>query len=95
MTSERFPPRGHPSDDAAGPKWVSLATAPDQLTAEMWQEVLWDEAIPSMLAPHDAVSFLGVAATPVRLMVPLEVEGRAREVLADVVVAWEARDADM
>lgn len=64
--------------------WVPVATAPDQLTAEMWQQVLLQEGIPSMLDPHDAISFLGVASTPVRLMVPEGMVAEAGEALAGI-----------
>ena len=30
-------------------KWVTLAMAPDQLTAEMWCELLRNEGIPAMV----------------------------------------------
>ena len=50
--------------------------------AEMWQQLLRNEAIPSMLAPQDAISFLGVSPTPVRLLVPQEMVVRAQELLA-------------
>ena len=63
-------------------KWGLLATAPDQLTAEMWAEILHNEGVPARIKPEDVVSFLGVSAMPCRLLVP---EGRiaeARAVLA-------------
>jgi hypothetical protein len=60
-------------------KWEYLTTAPDQLTAEIWLEILQNEGIPAMLEPSDAVSFLGVSAMPCRLMVP---EGLVKEALA-------------
>jgi hypothetical protein len=62
------------------PRWVPLTTAPDQLTAEIWRGLLESEGIPAMLAPGDAASYLGLAATPCRLLVPdavLEVARRA------------------
>jgi hypothetical protein len=64
-------------------KWVLLATAPDQLTAEMWAKLLRDEGIPATLKPGDAVSFLGVSAMPCRLLVPDGRVGEARAVLAE------------
>ncbi len=60
-------------------KWEYLTTAPDQLTAEIWQQLLQSEGIPAVIEPRDAVSFLGVSAMPCRLMVP---EGLAKEALA-------------
>jgi hypothetical protein len=60
-------------------KWQYLTTAPDQLTAEIWQELLQNEGIPTVLEPRDAISFLGISALPCRLMVP---EGLVKEALA-------------
>lgn len=62
--------------------WSYVATAPDQLTAELWQQLLSEDAIPSMLAPQDTISFLGLSSAPVRLMVPSDLEIRARNLLA-------------
>lgn len=72
----------HERPDDEETRWVSATTAPDQLMAEMWQQLLRNEAIPSMLAPQDAISFLGVSPTPVRLLVPKEMVVRAQELLA-------------
>ena len=60
-------------------KWEYLTTAPDQLTAEIWQTLLQNEGIPAVIEPRDAVSFLGISAMPCRLMVP---EGLVKEALA-------------
>lgn len=92
--ADRGLPESHRRSEDAGDdtRWTAVATAPDQLTAEMWQQVMWQEMIPAMLDPHDAVSFMGVASTPVRLIVPAELASRAREVLADIQDAadyWE------
>ncbi len=46
-------------------KWALLTTAPDELTAEMWAEILHSEGIPARIKPGDAVSFLGVSANMV------------------------------
>ncbi|MBI4298843.1 MAG: DUF2007 domain-containing protein [Chloroflexi bacterium] len=62
-------------------KWVYLATAPDQLTAEIWRELLWQERISAEIRASDAVSFLGVSPYPCRLMVPEEEQQRAKEIL--------------
>lgn len=74
-------------DEDEDPKWTPVVTAPDQLTAEMWQEAMLAESVPCMLAPQDTISFMGLAAFPVRLMVPLEMRARAREILAGLVEA--------
>lgn len=64
-------------------KWVDVATAPDQLTAEMWCELLRNEGIPAMVQPSDAVSFLGVSMRGSRVMVPEERRAEAAAVLTE------------
>ena len=50
-------------------KWVVFATAPDQIMAEIWvQLVRVPKRIPCRLQPGDTTNFLGVSAAPVRLM---------------------------
>jgi hypothetical protein len=82
MNGRNAPDRGRPDESGGEIRWICVATAPDQMVAEMWQEVLRDESIPSMLAPEDAISFMGLTPTPVRLMVPEPLMGRATETLA-------------
>jgi hypothetical protein len=67
----------------AKPKgWVVLTTAPDQVTAEMWLDILSQQGILAMINPEDDVSFLGVSNIPCRIMVaPADLE-RAQEVIA-------------
>jgi hypothetical protein len=62
-------------------KWVHLATAPDQITAEIWVDILRQEGITAMIRPSDAVSFLGVSAVSCRVQTREEDLVRAREVL--------------
>lgn len=62
-------------------KWVTLAIAPDQLTAEMWCELLGNDGIAAMVQPSDAVSFLGVLATACRVVVPEDRREEAAAVL--------------
>jgi hypothetical protein len=62
-------------------KWVHLATAPDQITAEIWVDILRQEGITAMIRPSDAVSFLGVSAVSCRVQTREEDLARAREVL--------------
>ena len=57
-------------------RWVYLTTAPDQITAEMWSELLRNEEIPAMVRAGDTTSFLGISNAPCRLMV---LEGRLEE----------------
>jgi hypothetical protein len=65
--------------------WVHLATAPDQLTAELWLAILRDAGIAAMIHPSDAASYLGVAGFGCRLQVREDDLARAREVLGDEV----------
>jgi len=69
---------------AKAKKWVVLTTAPDQLTAEMWQDILLQEGIPAMVNPADAVSFLGVSSFPCRIMVAPGYLKQAKEILASL-----------
>jgi uncharacterized small protein (DUF1192 family) len=63
---------------------VVLTTAPDQVTAGMWQDILSQQGIPAMINPEDDVSFLGVSNIPCRIMVlPADLE-RAQAVLASL-----------
>lgn len=62
-------------------RWTLLTIAPDQLTAEMWQEILKEQGIPTMLSPEDAVSFLGISALPCRIMVSPHQLEQARQLL--------------
>jgi hypothetical protein len=66
-----------------GEDWVHLATAPDQLTAELWLGILRDEGIAAIIRPSDAVSFLGVAAFGCRVQVREPDLERAREILGE------------
>jgi hypothetical protein len=61
--------------------WSVVGTADDQLTAELWRGLLEAQSIPSMLAPADAVSFLGVSAVPCRVLVPEQSIDAARRAL--------------
>ncbi len=64
-------------------RWAHLATAPDQLTAEMWVELLHNAGIGAMVRTSDAVSYLGIAAFGCRVQVPEEELERAREVIGE------------
>ncbi len=64
-------------------KWEVAGTAPDQVTAEIWCDILQQAGIPAMIEPRDAVSFLGVSPFPCRVMAPEDVVSQAREILED------------
>jgi len=69
---------------AKAKKWRVLTTAPDQLTAEMWQDILRQQGVVVMVNPEDTVSFLGVSVFPCRIMVAPGDLKRAKEILASL-----------
>ena len=62
-------------------KLVHLATAPDQLTAELWVSILRDQGIDAMIHPSDAVSYLGLSSFSCRVQVPASQLHRAHELI--------------
>lgn len=64
--------------------WARLATAPDQLTAEVWCELLRNADIPAMLEPQDTASYLGVFGMPCGLLVEAGRLAEARLLLETV-----------
>lgn len=64
-------------------RWVTLTTAPDQLAAEMWSELLNQHGIPTLVRAGDTSSFLGVSAYPCRILVNDEYLDEARQFLKD------------
>ena len=66
-------------------EWVVFATAPDQLTAEMWQDLLSQANIRCQLRAGDTFGFLGVSASPVRLVTPPEDAEVARDALETLI----------
>lgn len=65
-------------------KWVCAATAPDQLVAEMWRELLVGQGIAAVVRSGDTASYLGVSAYPCRVLVrELDLDS-AKRVLATI-----------
>lgn len=64
-------------------RWVYLATAPDQLTAELWANLLQNEGLPVQVRGGDTSSFLGVTVVPCRLMVLEDRLEEARQIMAE------------
>ena len=85
-------PRPEPesSFESSAVDWAVVGTAPDQLTAELWRGLLDERGIPAILAPGDAVSFLGVSGTPCRLLVD---ERRLEEARSVIEVGFGPLDA--
>ena len=50
--------------------WEVVGVAPDQLSGEMWVDLLRDSGMPALIRPSDAVSFLGTSALTCRVLVP-------------------------
>ena len=74
-------------------KWVTMATAPDQLQAEMWQALLREERIPAVVRSGDTSSFLGVSALPCRVMVLEDDLKRAKEIMDERLGGQGEEDA--
>jgi hypothetical protein len=64
-------------------KWVVAATAPDQLTAEMWQQELIYAQIPAMVEPEETSSRRGVPPPPCKVLVPEPLLEQAKEVIGE------------
>lgn len=64
--------------------WVYLTTAPNQLVAELWCQLLSEAGIPARIDPEDMPLFpaLGLTSTGVRVQVPAGLVDTARLVLA-------------
>jgi hypothetical protein len=75
-------------------KWLLLTTAPDQLTAEIWQDILVQNGIPAMINPQDAISFMGVSSLPCRIMVAYGYRQQAKEILDSLKPTEEPTDDD-
>ena len=65
-------------------KWAAAATAPDQVQAEIWQNMLMEAGIAATIHPGDTFlpTYLGPSQSPCRVMVAEDDLESAREVLA-------------
>ena len=61
--------------------WTYLVTAPDQLIAEMWSELLSSYGVRARERAGDMQSFLGASAYPCRIHVDEDDIDRARELM--------------
>ena len=62
-------------------KWIYLTTAPNELEALMWRDLLDGEGVSAMVRPGDTASYLGVSAAPCRIMVDEDQLQKAAEIL--------------
>ena len=72
-------------------KWVLVATAPDQLMAEMWGGLLANSGIPFRLSPSDTSAFLGLSLRPCGL----QVQEHMLEEALSLLEGEEIPDAEM
>ncbi|MDO8531305.1 MAG: DUF2007 domain-containing protein [Dehalococcoidia bacterium] len=75
-------------------KWVYVATAPDQITAEMWVDLLRQEGVPAQVRAEDTFGFLGVTPIPCRVMALNEYEPKAMALLAELGALRIAEDGE-
>ena len=76
-----------PDNGSPDRKLVPLATAPNQIVAELWISALRDDGVFALMDARDAVSFLGVNNRPVRLLVQDSMLAQAKAVLNDLPAA--------
>jgi len=57
---------GRPDTNMA--TWDTFATAPDQLTAEMWSDLVRQAGVECAIRAGDTTGFLGLSPYPVRLV---------------------------
>jgi hypothetical protein len=69
--------------------WIVVATAPDQMIAEMWSELLRSQGIPARLHPGDTSGFLGISPHSVRVLVPEGDSEKARDYMNDILTDAE------
>ena len=62
-------------------KWILVATAPNQTTAESWCALLKEAGIAARVRASDAISFMGVSSLPCGVMVPEAEKARAEFIL--------------
>lgn len=66
-------------------KWVLLATAPNQVTAESWCAALREEGIAAEVRSGDVSTFMGVSALPCGVMVLEDQKDRAEAILDEML----------
>ena len=64
--------------------WKVLIVAPNQLTAEMWRELLQQKGIPTEVNPGDTASFMGISTLPSRLMVAESQLEKAQQIVDEL-----------
>ncbi|HEY8476198.1 MAG TPA: DUF2007 domain-containing protein [Chloroflexota bacterium] len=74
--------------------WVRVATAPNQVIAEVWRDTLTKEGIAAMVDPSATASYLGVSSFPVAVLVEAGRLADARAILGTYLAALDESAAD-
>ena len=64
---------------------VVFATAPNQMIAEMWCDIVQQAGFECRIRPGDVTGFMGVSETPVRLIPREDQEEQAKAALDAVI----------
>jgi hypothetical protein len=75
-------------------KWLTVVTAPDKMTAEMWAELLHNEGIPALVQEIGLSVYLGPIATRCNLKVPEERIEEARALFESIDTEFEIIEPD-
>lgn len=75
-------------------KLVPLATAPNQIVAELWISALRDDGVSALMDARDTMSFLGVSNRPVRLLVQESMLAHAKAILNDLPAGDHTEEPD-
>ena len=81
-------------DDDARQELVPLATAPNQIVAELWIGALRGEGVSAVMDIRDTMSFLGVSNWPVRLLVQESRLAEATAILKDFPAGYDTEQFD-
>lgn len=66
--------------------WTTLSTAPNQLTAESWCEVLTNNGFNCKVEPGDFYNFMGISNRPVRIIIVDKEFAPAKQFLSKLLV---------
>jgi len=64
-------------------KWVVAATAPDELTAEIWRQELIYAEIPALVEPEDNASHREASPPPCQVLVPAPLLEKAKDIIGE------------
>ncbi len=70
-------------------EWTQFTTAPDQVTGEVWAQMLRRKGIPCRVHPGDVAGFMGVQMSGVRLITGKEWLSTAEKYLEELLTSSE------